>query len=165
MKFLLGVVLILVVVLLGVEGYFVYRFYAAPAPSAVTEAAATHDGTTTAASATTAAPPSDDAATTGPPETPSLQRNMEECTGGQEECVREIVAEIAPKAEYAGGRIDTDESGRSRTVLYFENPAMGSCEYARLEHVGGEASTDYVAIIAGEGSYEEEVESDCVPEL
>ena len=87
------------------------------------------------------------------------------CKGGPEECLRQFVAEIAPEAKYAGGRIDTNAGGfgRNRNVLYFVDHTMEPCEYRKLESEASGEINSYAAIVAAEGSLTTE-RSDCVPD-
>lgn len=89
------------------------------------------------------------------------------CGGNDDGCIRALVAEAAPKAEYVGGRIDVDIDGPApaRNVLYFKDPTMGRCQYRQLERISDDASTHYVAIVAGDGSYRRENGENCVPEI
>lgn len=100
-----------------------------------------------------------------PPEMPTLQGALRECDGEQEECVREFVGKVAPRAEYAGGRTEVDAtgSGQNHSVLYFEDPAMEPCEYEQPESGTSGATTSYTVVIAGKGSFAPE--RDCIPEL
>ena len=84
------------------------------------------------------------------------------CEGDDYLCIRERVAEIAPEAEYLGGRIDVETGGPApnRYVLFFEDPATETCEFRRLEQVSEGTHTYYVAVVAGKGSYGR----DCVAE-
>lgn len=105
-------------------------------------------------------------ASTGTP----LWEALRGCEQSQEDCARDFVAEVAPKAEYAGGRIDTDDSGRSRHVLYFVDPARAPCEYRMFESsADGSGDSSYVVLIAGEGSFAQGQpggsEAGCLPEL
>ncbi|MGI8911557.1 MAG: hypothetical protein ACR2JR_13560 [Rubrobacteraceae bacterium] len=58
-----------------------------------------------------------------------------------------------------------DEAGRSRNVLYFEDPTTDPCEYTRLEYNAGSTSTYYEIIVAGEGSFDGAADTGCLPEL
>ncbi len=89
-----------------------------------------------------------------------------ECAGDQDRCVEELVAQVSPQAEYAGGRIDANVSGSglNREVLYFVDPTMEPCQYERLEYSTNDA-TIHTAIIAGEGSFELGNGARCVPEF
>ena len=79
--------------------------------------------------------------------------------------MRQFVAEIAPEAKYAGGRIDTNAGGfgRNRNVLYFVDHTMEPCEYRKLESEASGEINSYAAIVAAEGSLTTE-RSDCVPD-
>ncbi len=106
------------------------------------------------------------AASTRPPPWEALRG----CERSQEDCARDFVAGVAPKAEYAGGRIDTGTSGQTRTVLYFVDARKAPCEYKRFESAaGGDGGSHYVVLIAGEGSFGQQPDGDgeanCLPEL
>ena len=95
----------------------------------------------------------------------AVPESAAECSGGPEGCLRQSVAQIAPQARYAGGRIDTNVggSGRNRSILYFVDPTMEPCEYRKLQSEASDEVNSYVAIIAAEGSLTVE-RSDCVPD-
>lgn len=109
----------------------------------------------------------DDASTSvGSPRWEALQR----CERTQAECASDFVAEIAPRAEYAGGRIEPDDSGRTRTVLYFVDPGEQRCEYRRFESAADRGTGSYyVVLIAGAGSFAQQQYGDgnevCVPDV
>lgn len=100
------------------------------------------------------------------PEEPTLQGALEKCSTDHAVCVEEFVMDVTPEAVYAGGRIDTNisGSGNNRSVLYFVDPTLKPCEYEKWK---GEARDDtaYTVMVAGEGSFDEERPSDCVPEV
>ena len=94
---------------------------------------------------------------------------LQGCERSQEACARDFVAGVAPEAEYVGGRIEADDSGQTRNVLYFVDPGLAPCEHRRLESAAdGAAGTHYVVLIAGEGSFDQQQQGDeagCLPEL
>jgi hypothetical protein len=98
-----------------------------------------------------------------------LWEALQECEQSQEDCARDFVTRIAPAAEYVGGRIDTDDSGRNRHVLYFVDPARSPCEYVKFESPADASNVSYVVLIAGEGSFtrrqQEDIGAGCLPEL
>ena len=104
-------------------------------------------------------------ASTGTP----LWEALRGCEQSQEDCVRDFVARIAPKAEYVGGRIDTEDSGRTHHVLYFVDPARPPCEYGKFESPADASNVSYEVLIAGEGSFTQRQQEDsgagCLPEL
>jgi hypothetical protein len=84
--------------------------------------------------------------------------------------VRDFVARVAPSAEYAGGRIEADDSGQSRYVMYFVDPSMAPCVYKKFESAPDDATgTRYVVLVAGEESFDKEQfgrgEAGCLPKL
>jgi hypothetical protein len=114
-------------------------------------------------------------ATPAPDGAPTPREVSRRCEGSREqECVRRLVARVAPEAEYVRSRIDlnADGPGQNRNVLYFEDTTLRACEYTMWEGEywtlqGGvnTATTSYTVIIAGEGSYGEEQNGrNCVPE-
>jgi hypothetical protein len=119
----------------------------------------------------TAAPESTGAGfVSAPPQRPALQEVLWGCGQAEEECVRDFVAEVAPEAEYAGGRTDLrNDPAPNRSVFYFVDPTRGVCEYEKFEGGGSDADVYYVLLIAGEGSFDERQtergEAVCLPEL
>jgi hypothetical protein len=112
-------------------------------------------------------PPTDTADPTGPTNAEDSSPDKDgRCAGEDRVCIRERVSEVAPEAEYLGGRIDVEAGGPSpnRSVLYFEDPTLDPCEYKTMEQVPYDSSTSYVAIVAGKGSYGGENGRNCVPE-
>ena len=96
--------------------------------------------------------------------------SLRACERTQAECANDFVAEVAPRAEYAGGRIEPDSTGRSRTVLYFVDPGRQRCDYKRFESgIDRGADSYYVVLIAGEGSFSQQQYGDgndgCVPDI
>lgn len=111
-------------------------------------------------------PEGDAASSVASPRWEALQR----CERTQAECASDFVAGIAPRAEYAGGRIEPDDSGRTRTVLYFVDPGKQRCEYRRFESAADRgAGSYYVVLIAGAGSFAQQQYGDssggCVPDV
>lgn len=105
-----------------------------------------------------------------PPQRPALQEVLWGCEQAEEECVRDFVAEVAPEAEYAGGRTDLrNDPAPNRSVLYFVDPTRVVCEYEKFEGGGSDAGVYYVLLIAGFGSFgERQTERGgavCLPEL
>lgn len=87
------------------------------------------------------------------------------CEAHDRVCIRGLVEEISPGAEYVGGRVETGVEGpvAVSNVLYFEDPNLAPCRYRRLEGISN-GRARYVAVVAGEGSYEREGDG-CVPDL
>jgi hypothetical protein len=108
---------------------------------------------------------STEGAPTGTPQWEKLQR----CEQSQEDCARNFAAKIAPTAEYVGGRIDTENSGRTHHVLYFVDPASAPCEYEKFESPADDSGASYEVLIAGEGSFAQRQQEGsgrgCLPEL
>ena len=104
-------------------------------------------------------------ASTGTP----LWEALQGCEQSQEECVRDFVARVAPKAEYVGGRIDTDDSRQTRHVLYFVDPAKTRCEYETFESPANASNVSYIVLIAGKGSFAQSQQGEsgtgCLPQL
>lgn len=151
------------------DGFLLHR-YATIHPSSASTPASVRQDTTVASSI--AAVPGTSAATStdsgfSPSEAPTLQEALQECKGDKERCVRQFVEKTAPKAEYAGGRIDADtgDSDRNRSILFFVDPTMKRCEYERLEYSATDATMSYAVIITAETSFDSEGGSDCAPEL
>lgn len=94
-----------------------------------------------------------------------LREVIRDCDGSADGCVKDVVARIAPEAEYVGGRTDAGGSGQNNAVLYFADPDMEPCEYTRFTHAPTDRSALYTVVIAGEDSFGEEGGRDgCVPE-
>ena len=98
-----------------------------------------------------------------------LWEELEGCERAQQDCAREFVARVAPRAEYVGGRIDTDDSGETHHVLFFVDPARAPCEYEEFESPADASGVSYDVLIAGEGSFarrqQEGVGRGCLPKL
>ena len=95
----------------------------------------------------------------------SSKEGDSECKGTDVECLQRLVTETVPRAEYVGGRVDTNAggNGRNRNILYFINPDMEPCEYKRLKGAA-DGATEYVAIIVGSGSFgRSDGQGSCVP--
>lgn len=151
------------------DGFLLHRYSAIHPSPAATPDSARQD--TTVASSIAAAPEISSTTSTdsgfSPSEAPTLQKALQECEGDEERCVRQFVEKAAPKAEYAGGRIDTDigDSDQNRNILFFVDPTMKRCEYERLEYSATDATTSYAVIITAEASFDSGGGSDCAPEL
>lgn len=102
------------------------------------------------------------------PQSSGLEGRVEECTVAedQELCIKDLVANVAPGAEYIGARteLNIDGSGRNQKVLYYEDPALESCEFTRKVFDSGEETTYHSVIIAGSGAFSDRTTSGCVIE-
>lgn len=101
------------------------------------------------------------------PQIPGLEGRVEECVVAedQELCIKDLVADIAPGTEYIGARteLNIDDSRRNQKVLYYEDPALESCEFTRKVFDSGE-TTYHSVIIAGSGAFSDQTSNGCVIE-
>lgn len=97
---------------------------------------------------------------------PGMEDRVNECEEekDQEACIEDLVAFAAPEAFYIGTRTELNVGGRDRNnqVLYFEDPNLKSCEFMRKEFDSGEGITYYSVVIAGEGSFSNQRDEECV---
>lgn len=93
-----------------------------------------------------------------------LRQSIGRCDGDPK-CVRESVTAALPQATYIGGRIDlnADGSGQNKEILYFEDPNLGTCEHIREDYATDDRLT-YTVILLGQGTFESERGSECIPE-
>lgn len=103
------------------------------------------------------------------PRRSGMEQRLQECNEAraQEECIKTLVADAAPRAGYIGARteLNKDGSGRNEKVLYYEDPDLKSCEYTRKEFDSGSGDTYYAVIIAGEGAFGDQASEECVIEF
>lgn len=76
---------------------------------------------------------------------------QDRCDDARTRCLMGLAFEVAPRAEYVGGRLDADGLGRDHNVLYFVDPDMEPCERMVLRGAEDEAIM-YTVTIAGEAS-------------
>jgi cytoskeletal protein RodZ len=160
---------VVLVVFLAANGLLLYRYQANLETSGATSSASSEQSETTTGLTTLETTATEDtqdteATSDSPPERPSLQRALEECDGEERECVLQFVSETAPEAVYVDEITGTDDSGRERNVVYFSDPDRGVCKIGRFEGQASDASPVYVAIVAGEGSYDDQY-AECLPEF
>lgn len=169
----LALVLLLFVMGLLLLGRARQPEFDAPSPSAATsDGSFTAEqqrprGETTAPETTTQASYTDEL---GPfsPQRPGVEARIEECVLAEDKelCIKDLVADVAPGAEYIGARteLNIDDSGRNHKVLYYEDPALESCEFTRKVFDSEEETTYHSVIIAGLGAFSDETSEGCVIE-
>lgn len=104
------------------------------------------------------------------PEISGMEERIEECetADNQESCITDLVAEVAPEAEYVGFRANLNIAGSGRTnrVLYYEDPALSTCEFTQQEFDGDEdRATYHTVVIAGQDTLGEDQDPECVGEF
>lgn len=103
------------------------------------------------------------------PQRPGVEARIEECVVAedQEACVKDLVADVAPGAKYIGARteLNTDGSGRNQKVIYYEDPALESCEFTKKAFDSGADTTYHSVIIAGLGAFSDKKSEGCVIEF
>jgi hypothetical protein len=117
-----------------------------------------------APASTTTSPATDGTTPAGSPVPANLGEAISGCKGDRKACLREFVTETSPEAKYVGGRTElgANGSGRNEDILYFEDPALGTCEPKRQEYEG-DGGRAYVVILVGRGSFASGEGSDCIP--